>query len=1034
MNIVDLSIKRPILILMGLLAFFLFGLLSFFTIPISLFPDISIPYVAIQTVYPGASPDIIETQITKKIEEKISSIADLDSITSYSMDSVSIVIAAFNYGKDENLALQEVKDKVEVVSADFPDNAEKPKMSKVNLSAVSPVMSIVLQSDMPSTELYTYASTTVTDRLSQIAGVGSVTLSGGQEREIRVELDRYTVYEQSIPITSINNILAAANIEIPGGNFQYQNRDIPLGMKGKFKNLDEIRNLDVPTGNGIFKLRQLADVNDSSKTAREKTVLLDKKAGTRDENAIIIQIIKNPSANTVAVVEGVTEQINEIEAMSAGRVNLKVIKEDATYVRDSVNDTLNNIYLGIFLTGMVLLFFLHDIRSTIIVALAMPFSIISTFLVMKTMGISLNILSLMGLSSATGTLVANSVVVLENIFRHKEMGHSRIESASRGSKEVMTAVFASTLTNIAVFVPLANMSSIMGSMLGNFAYTIVISTVFSIIVSFTLTPLMASKILPEKVKREGKLSLWLEAFFKKWEAGYKLLLSFLIKNRWRSTAVVFITLGVFVFSINLASHMQFELFPQTDGGKIQITVELPQGNDIETTGDILEEIEKRLAGYKEVETIQTNLGTMGQLDQDVSVAEMNIFLIPISERSKNTNIISTEMIRDLSDIPGTVIRIASVSEIQISGTSGIDLFLKGEDSKTLQKIAEDIKITMNNIPGITNVSLSSKSGKLELSFIPDRKQISEDGLSVQAVALTLRAAVDGFVATTYKEGSEEYDVRVTIKDSALKSIDDIKNIPVVSSAGVFPLSRYADIYFSDSNSKIMRLDKVRTIEITADTLPGYAVGNLLSAITEKIDEIKMPSGYSVSQGGTTEMLGDTVRDLTMVFIIAVILVYMLLAATLESLTQPLFILSTVPLSIIGVIFLCLSLGTVLNGPAMLGIIMLVGIVVNNAILILDYYNQLKRNGLTTHDALLEACPVKLKPILMSNIAIVLGMLPMAIGMGKSGAEMRQPMGIVIIGGIISATILTLFLIPALENLLSHRSSSKLSKKEQEEYV
>ena len=1034
MNIVDLSIKRPILITMGLLALFLFGILSFFTIPISLFPDVSIPYVAIETVYAGASSDIVETQITKKIEEEISSIADLDLITSYSMDSYSIVIAEFNYGKDENLALQEVRDKVEVVSVDFPDDAEKPKMSKIDLSAVSPVMSIVLESDMSPTELYTYATTTVTDRLSQVAGVGSVTLSGGQEREIRVEFDRYTIYEQAVPITRINGILAAANIEIPGGNFPYQNRDIPVGMKGKFKNLDEIRDLDVTTGTGIFKLRQLANIKDSSKTVRERSVLLDKKAGTRDENAIIIQIIKNSSANTVAVVEGIAEQINEIEAMSAGRVNLKVIKEDATYVRDSVNDTLNNIYLGIFLTGMVLLFFLHDIRSTIIVALAMPFSIISTFLVMKTMGISLNILSLMGLSSATGTLVSNSVVVLENIFRHKEMGHSKTESASKGSREVIIAVFASTLTNIAVFVPLANMSSIMGSMLGNFAYTIVISTVFSLIVSFTLTPFMASRILPEKVKRESKLGMWLEAFFRKWEAGYKMILSSLIKSRGRCTAVIFIILGIFVFSINRASHMQFELFPQTDGGKIQIEVELPQGNDLESTGRLLTEIEKRLAEYEEVETIQTNLGTMGLLDQEVSIAEMNVFLVPLSARSRSTNIISTKMIRDLSDIPGAVIRVAPVSEIQISGTSSIDLFLKGEDNKILQSIAEDIKREMNSIPGVTNVLLSSKSGKLELSFAPDRKQISEDGLSVQAVALTLRAAVDGFVVSTYKEKGEEYDIRVIIKDSSLKNIDDIKNIPVVSSAGVFPLSRYADIYFSDGNSKIMRLDKVRTVEITADTLPGYAVGNLLSVINKKINEIEMPAGYSVSQGGMSEMLGDTVKDLAIVFVIAIVLVYMLLAATLESLTQPLFILSTVPLSIIGVIFLCLSLGTVLNGPAMLGIIMLVGIVVNNAILILDYYNQLKKNGMNTHAALLEACPVKLKPILMSNIAIVLGMLPMATGMGKSGAEMRQPMGIVIIGGIISATMLTLFLIPALENLLSHKSRSGLSRKEQETYV
>jgi len=1024
MNIVDLSIKRPILILMALLAFFLFGLLSFFTIPISLLPDATIPYVSIQTVYAGASPDIVETQITKKIEDSISSIAELDSITSYSMDSLSFIIVAFKYGKDENLALQEVKDKVDLVAGEFPDDSEKPQMSKVDMATVMPVMNIVLQGDMSPTELYTYASTTVKDRLSQVQGVGSITLSGGNKREIRVELDRFTVYEQEIPLMQINEILAAANIEIPGGNFQYKNRDIPVGMKGQFKSLDEIKNLDVPAKNGIFKLRQLAEVKDSSKTERERTILLDKKEGTRNDNAIVINVIKNPSANTVSVVNGIMKQIDEIEKISAGRLRLKVIKEDATYVKDSVNDTLNNIYLGVLLTGLVLLFFLHDIRSTFIVALAMPFSIISTFLVMKAMGISLNILSLMGLSSATGTLVANSVVVIENIFRHKEMGHSRIDSASKGTKEVLLAVFASTLTNVAVFVPLANMSSIMGSTLSNFAYTIVISTIFSIIVSFTLTPLMASRILPEKVKRETKISLLLEAFFKKWDRVYQWMLACVLKTRWRSAVVVLFTLILFVVSINLASNIQFELLPQTDGGKILVEVELPQGNDLDSTGQLLEEIERRLSEYEEVEAVLTNLGTMGMIDQDVSMAQMNVFLVPRSERIAGIDTLVSKMIRKLSDIPGATIRVSPVSEIQITSSSAINLFLKGGDNNKLQSLAEEIKERMSGIQGVTNVSLSSKSGKLELSFTPDRKRISEDGLSVQSVALTLRSALDGFVATTYKDGSEEYDIRVTMKDSALKNIDDIKNIPVVSRAGVFPLSRYADIHFSESSSKIMRLDKVRSIEITADTLPGYAVGNLLPQIHDSINKMNMPAGYALSEGGTTEMLGDTVKDLAMVFIIAVVLVYMLLAATLESLTQPLFIISTVPLSIIGVVFLCLAMGTIINMTAMLGIVMLVGIVVNNAILMLDYYNQLKQKGYSTHDALLGACPVKLKPILMSNIAIVLGMLPMAMGIGASGAEMRQPMGMVIIGGIISATILTLFLIPALEYLVSHSSNAE----------
>ena len=1008
---------------MGLLALVLFGLLAYFSIPVSLFPDMSLPYVTVQTVYAGASPQIIETEITKKIEDQVGSISQLDSIRSYSMDSVSLVIVGFKFGKDENQAVQEVKDKVDAIGSNLPSGADLPVISKADLATSMPVMSIIVQGDLSPTDLRTFAGTTVRDRLSQVAGVSNVSLSGGEQREIRVELDRSTIYARSIPITQISGVLAAANAEIPGGSLSYAGRDIPVRLDGNFTDLDTIRNLDVRTPTGVFKLRQLADVRDSHKDVRERTLFFDRKSGQRNDNAILIQIIKNPSANTIDVVDQVKKQIPEIQAISGGHVQLQVIKEDATFVRDAVNDTLSNVYLGILFTGLVLLFFLHDIRSTLIVALAMPFSIVATFLVMKVMGVGFNVVSLMGLSSATGTLVTNSVVVLENIFRYKEMGHSRVDSASSGAKKVFIAVFASTLTNIAVFVPLANMSGIMGMVLSNFAYTIVIATVFSILISFTLTPLMASRILPEQVKREGRLSLSLEAMFKKWEEVYRRMLGAVLRNKRRSLAVAGIAVAAFAGSMVLFSSVKFELMAATDGGKIQVNVELPQGNDLQATADVLSAIEKRLTAYTEVASLQTTLGSLGQLDQDVSVAQMNVFLVPRKQRSMSNTVIAAKMIRTLSDIPGARIRVTPVSEIEAgSSSSGIDLYLKGSDNAVLQRLAQQVQSRMNGIPGVVNSDLSSKSGKMELVFTPNRKQLSEDGLSVQAIAVTLRAAVDGIVATTYKEGEREYDVRVVFKRSSVRNIEDVRNIPVVSTAGVYPLSRYADVKFADGSSKIMRTDKTRTVEITADLLPGYAAGNVTPRVMAAVADITFPPGYSLSTAGNAKMLDETVRDLLIVFVIAVVLVYMLLAATLESLTQPLFILSTVPLSLIGVVLITVATGITLNVLAMLGIIMLVGVVVNNAILILDYYNQLRKEGMAAHDALLEACPTKLKPILMSNIAIILGMLPMALGIGASGAEMRQPMGLVIIGGIVSATILTLILIPALEYLVSRRTT------------
>ncbi len=1031
MHIVDLSIKRPVLTLTVIIAFVVFGLLAFTSMPMSLFPDIKAPYVTIQTIYGGASPQVIESQVTKKIEDQISSIADLDTITSTTVEGASVVVAEFKYGKDENVAVQEVKDKIEAIASELPDDADKPSISKVDISAAMPVMNVVLEGTMDATELYTYAQTIASSELAQVSGVGSVEISGGQARQIDVTVSKETVFERSLPITQIAGILAAGNAEIPGGNMRLDGRKYPVRLKGEYDSLDEIRNLDVDTASGTFKVRQLADVEDSTAEVVERTILLNKTAGTRNENALLLKVIKNPTANTIDVVRDVNKAIKTLETQGKGTVHYEVVKEDATFVKDTVNDTLSNVYLGILFTGLVLLLFLHDLRSTLIVAIAMPFSIVATFLVMSAMGISLNMLSLMGLSSATGTLVANSVVVLENIFRYKELGHDRVESASRGTKEVMVAVFASTLTNVAVFVPLANMSGVMGATLSNFAYTIVISTIFSIFVSFTLTPLMASRILPDKTKKDGKVGAALEAAFHALEEGYRSTLAATLKTKKRAALVVVSTVAIFALAVSLFAAVKFELIPTTDGGKVNIAVELPQGAELPATAKKLEEIEGIVAAYPEVESVLTTLGSDGSSGSDVNLASVDLFLSAKSRRKASNSDVAVRAVRDLASVSGAEIRVKAVSEISMDTGSPISLSVRGIDSDELMGVAQRVKDGIEEIPGTMNVKISAKAGKAEIVFTPDRKAISADGLTVQGVAVAIRAAVDGITATTYKDKGEEYDIRVKIAESSLLTLEDLKNLPIVTQSGTRPLSRYATLSFADGYNKITRTDKSRTLDVSADLLPGYSQGSVLGKANAAVAAIDLPEGYSVKASGTSESLGDTVSDLVRVFFIAVALTYMLLAAILESFVQPLFILATIPLSIIGVVAGCLLTGATLNFVAMLGIVMLVGIVVNNAILILDYYNQLKRGGTPIKEALVTACPTKLKAILMSNIAIILGMVPMALGLGASGAEMRKPMGIIIIGGIVSSTVMTLWLIPALERLLSRKKPAKKQKEGQQ---
>jgi HAE1 family hydrophobic/amphiphilic exporter-1 len=561
MSIIDIAIKRPVTVFMGAAALVMFGLLAYFSLPVSLLPDTKAAIVTVQTVYPGASPQIVEAQLTKRFEDQVFSIADVDSLTSYSMDSVSIITVSFRDGKDENLAIQEVKDAIDVILPQLPDAVEKPAISKIDVAASLPIMNIVLEGTMDNTELYTLASTVVRDALSQVTGVGGVEISGGEEREIRVNLDRAAAFERFLPVEQVAAILARANVEMPGGNIGMEGEDIPVRFRGEFTSLEEIGDLDIPTSSGLFKLRQLGTIEDTHITVRERTILRDINAGTRNEGALLIQITKNPTANTVAVIDTIMRQIPRIEDAAGGNITLKVIREDAGFIRDSVNDTLSNLIMGIILTGLVILLFLHDLRSTLIISLAMPFSIISTFFVMQMMNISVNVLSLMGLSCAVGTLVANSVVVLENIFRYRKAGLSRTEAASKGTREVLMAVMASTLTNVAVFVPLGGMQGAMGQIISHFAYTVVISTVFSIVVSFTITPLLASCILPEKVKKPGRIGKALDSLFAIVERLYAASLQVILKRKWRSAVVVAAVIAVFVFSMSAFTSIPMELVP-----------------------------------------------------------------------------------------------------------------------------------------------------------------------------------------------------------------------------------------------------------------------------------------------------------------------------------------------------------------------------------------------------------------------------------------------------------------------------------------
>ncbi len=1007
----NLSINRPVTITMFLLVFVVFGGLAYFGLTLNLMPDVSIPYVSIQTVYPGAGPVEVESQISKKIEDAVATISNIDNIESYSMENISYVIIKFDLGKDVDIANQEVKDKVDAILNNLPSDAEKPKIAKFDIGA-QPIINLVLSGKQSLTELNEYADKDLKDRLSQIQGVAQVELEGGQAREIQIELNAKTVYQNSLSLNQLGQVLAAYNLDLPAGQFKTEGQELSVRVKGQYQSVYDLNTLDIPTATGIKKLNQIAKVSDSGEEVRKRSTFFQVESNKKMDNVIRINLIKSSDGNAVKISKSIHKAMPSIQKSLPKGMKLDIVDDRSIFVESSVNDTLSNIYMGILLTGLILLFFLHDLRSTLIVAISMPISIIATFMAMKMSGFSLNIMSLLGLSTSTGVLVTNSVVVLENIFRHKELGHNKKMSAQIGTSEIAVAVLASTLTNIVVFLPIGTMSSIVGQFFKEFGLTVTYATFFSLLISFTLTPMMASLILPEK-KRSNKISEKLESVFNSWEVFYHNRLKVVLKSKKNSVMVMGISFILLIGSFYLASKVGFEFMPTLDEGQISLQVELPQGNTLEETGIVLNNIENKIKHHKEIEHILTTLGSKSQLDTGLNLANSNIKLVDAKKRKLTTKQVSDLIIRELAEIPNAKIKVSIQSSAGGNDEDPISFYILGYDNKTLEQLSKQIINNIKDIPGLINLDTSSRSGKPELVIVPDREKLLLAGTNVYELALSVRAVMAGTVMTRFKEKGNEYDLKINLEESSYNSIEKIKKIPIVTSKGTFVLEQLADINFDTSVNKIIHKQKSKSILISGSPASDVPLGNVTNDIKKQLDKIKFPAGYSIQWGGSTEMMSDAVTDMARALFLAILLTYMLLAAILESFIQPLMIMSTVPLALIGVFSILFITGQTMNIFSMMAIIMLVGIVVNNAILMLDYTNQLKRGGSSVRDSLLKACPTKLKPIIMSNLAIVLGMMPMAMGIGSAGKEFRQSMGLVSIGGLIASTILTLFVIPAM---------------------
>lgn len=1018
-----LSIERPVLVTMAILVFVVFGLLAYFELPLNMMPDVDIPFVSIQVVYPGAGPEEVETQVTKKVEDAVSTVSQIDYIQSYSLESASITLVAFKLGKDVDIANSEIKDKLDGLIRDLPSSAEKPVVQKFDFSAM-PFMDIVLSGNIDSRDLYELADTKIKERFAQIQGVAQVNLTGGTKRQIDVKLTDNAIFENRISLATLMQILAAQNMDMPAGSFNRGSQEYTVRLKGEFGSVDEIGEARIPAGRVMKRLGDIANIIDGSEEVRTRAIYYNVPQQSLQDNIIRMSLMRSPGGNVVNISKQLKKELPKIQAELPAGTKLQIVREEADMTQASVDDTLSNIWLGVLLTGLILFLFLHDLRSTLIVALSMPISIVSTFVFIQLLGFTLNILTLMGLSTAVGILVTNSVVVIENIFRHKDLGKKRREAADKGTAEIAVAVVASTLTNIVVFLPIASMTSLVGQFFKEFALTVTFATLVSLATSFTITPMLASRIIPEG-KHESKFGLRFDALFDKFARLYKRFLGAVLHSKKRSLGIMAVTILLLVGSFALFPLIGVEMFPSVDMGNLSVQVELPQGYNLDETGKILTEINHRLSKHKEIEHIITNLGTQGMIDTGVNLASADLKLVERKHRKLSSNQVAARLNQELADIPNAIIKVSAPMGIGGKG-SPIEFYLQGQDNQRLEEIKKQLLDKLKDTPGLLNLDTSTRVGKPELTITPKRDQMALTGVMVYDLAMALRASVEGFVSTYYSEAGNRFDIKLSLEDEFINTPDKLMNLTITANGQNYLLSQLADVTFETGTNRVTHRDRSRTVVFTADHEADVKLGNVVSEIRQKLANHQLPQGYKIVWGGDAQMMTDTLNDMIKTFLLAVLLTYMLLAAILESFAQPLLIMATVPLALIGVLLSLLLTGQALNIFSMMATIMLVGIVVNNAILILDYTNMRRKEGLSVHDALLEAGELKLKPIIMSTLSIVIGMMPMALGIGSSLREFRQSMGIVSIGGLLVSSFLTLIIIPAFYYLTTRQKLNNLS--------
>lgn len=1023
MKLADVSIERPVFATMMILALVVLGLFSFAKLNIDQFPDVDFPYVTATTVLPGAGPEQIETDVTKKIEDAVNTIGGIEHITSVSQEGLSLVIIQFKLEVEGKQAAQEVREKIAAIRSDFPTDIKDPVIQRLD-PASQPIFTLTVSGDRSAKEITTYTKDIIRKRLENVPGVGRVDLVGGAEREIQIEVDVDRLQAYNLSIQDVIQSVSSANVEVPAGNLTQGPRQLLLRTMGKYTSVDDFNKVVVASPGG--KIVHLSDVARTVDGVKEQTSLTRMNSKT----AVGLNILRQSGSNTVRVADAIKKQIERITRELPPDIRVTVARDNSTFIRDSVNDVVFNIGYGGLLAVIVVYLFLANLRSTLISAIALPTSIIASFIIMYALNFTLNIISLLALSLAVGLLIDDAIVVIENIYRHMQQGETPLEAAKAATAEIGLAVMATTFTIVAVFVPVAFMPGIVGRFFYQFGITVSVSVLVSLFVAFTLTPMLSSRWLREQdedLSKEGNILqkglYYFNHFFELSSRKYQTAIAWSLRHR---KTVLLGAIGIFLFSLFITRFLGTSFFPASDQSEFTVGVNAAPGSSLEQTGRMCSTIEE--IAQKRPEVIMT-LTTIGAGNDPITKGNVLVKLVKKDERKKGVEQIIDELRTELAGVPGGYISFAEQQGLG-GNQKPVIMSVRGDNMATLQTLAAQVERIVRSTPGAADVENSLESTKPEVRIRIDREKASDLGVNVGLIATTARAMVDGYVATQYQEGEDQFDVRVRLAEKDRTSTDNVANLTIKSNKDIgnnqkllIPMSYVADIRQGSGPSKINRYDRQREIRIDAN-LSGRLLGDVLGDIQRRTRNLDVPPGYNVTVTGQGEMQAESFGNIFLSLGLAIIFVYIVLAAQFESFSLPFAIMFALPMSLIGAVFALIVFRSALSMMSLIGIIMLMGLVTKNGILLVDYANVLRDRGLARSDALVRAGATRLRPILMTTFAMIFGMMPVALALGE-GSEFRSPMGQAVIGGLVTSTLLTLFIVPVVYSILDDFSFRKI---------